>query len=149
MYHLSINRQNKKCVKLFENLGVHGCFLSHWLLWKKCVELNENIGIFEDDVLFFKSFSDKKFIDVLKLEKLKQGKKYAGGDWWEGAHAYIISPTGAKKILAWIDKNGALPADWMLGTDIVDIKFDDHQSVAINLDSQVDLNTQSLTRNLK
>lgn len=148
-FNLTVNQQNKKCVRLFDKPGVRGCFLSHWLLWNKCVELNEPIGIFEDDVLFLKPFNNNSgFIDILKLEKLQQGKRYAAGDWWEGAHAYILTPAGAKKLINWGHINGVLPADVMLGTNILDVTFDENNLVTLNPESQVDLNTQSLTRNL-
>jgi GR25 family glycosyltransferase involved in LPS biosynthesis len=144
--NLFINQENKKCRTSFERPGVRGCFLSHYTLWKKCLEKNQNIGIFEDDVFFYKHPPIKKFTDILKLEKLQQGKKYAAGDWWEGAHAYIISPKGAEKLINWTLKNGILPADIMLGTDILDIEFDDSNCVTLNPQSQIDVLNNSLTR---
>jgi GR25 family glycosyltransferase involved in LPS biosynthesis len=148
-YKLITNKSHKKCINLFSKPGVVGCFLSHFTLWQKCLELNEPIAIFEDDVLFLNSPpSELNFNDVLKLDKLSQGKKYAGGDWWEGAHAYILKPSGAKKLIDWSYSNGVLPADWMLGTNILNIEFDMSKRVVLNPDSQVDLATNSLTRNL-
>jgi GR25 family glycosyltransferase involved in LPS biosynthesis len=148
-YNLTLNTRHKKCINLFTKSGVIGCFLSHYLLWQKCLEMNEPIAIFEDDVLFLKSPPDNlNFTDVLKLDKLSQGKRYAGGDWWEGAHAYILKPTGAKKLINWANVNGVLPADWMLGTEILNVDFDFDKRVILNPDSQVDLATNSLTRNL-
>ena len=144
--NLFINQENKKCRTSFERPGVRGCFLSHYALWKKCLEKNQNIGIFEDDVFFYKQPPIKKFTDILKLEKLQQGKKYAAGDWWEGAHAYIISPKGAEKLINWTLKNGILPADMMLGTNILDIEFDDSNCVKLNPQGQIDVLNNSLTR---
>lgn len=148
-FNLKINSQHKKCKRLFEKPGVRGCFLSHWLLWNKCVELNEPIGIFEDDVLFLKppSFLEN-FQDILKLDKLQQGKPYAAGIWWEGAHSYILTPVGAKKLINWSYINGILPADMMLGTNVLNVEFDNNSLIRLNPDSQVDLNTQSLTKSL-
>jgi GR25 family glycosyltransferase involved in LPS biosynthesis len=146
LMNLFINQENKKCRTSFERPGVRGCFLSHYTLWKKCLEKNQNIGIFEDDVFFYKQPPIKKFTDILKLEKLQQGKKYAAGDWWEGAHAYIISPKGAERLINWTLKNGILPADIMLGTNILDIEFDDSNCVKLNPQSQIDVLNNSLTR---
>ena len=148
-YNLLINKSHKKCINLFSKPGVVGCFLSHITLWQKCLELNEPIAIFEDDVLFLKTPpTELNFIDVVKLDKLKQGKEYAGGDWWEGAHAYILKPAGAKKLIDWCNLNGVLPADWMLGTNILNVAFDTDKRVILNPESQIDLANKSLTRNL-
>lgn len=149
-YRLFVNTQNKKCRRLMDRPGVRGCFLSHYLLWQKCVYLNETIGIFEDDVLFVKSYSiiDNNFQDILKLEKLKQGKIYAAGEWWEGAHSYLLTPQGAEKLINWSHNNGILPADMMLGTNILKIDFNSDKTVILNPDSQINLEQQSLTRNL-
>ena len=146
--NLFINQENKKCRTSFERPGVRGCFLSHYLLWSKCVEENQNIAIFEDDVIFYKTFPTTSFEDILKLEKLQQGKKYAAGDWWEGAHAYIISPKGAKKLIDWISKNGILPTDMMLATNILNVEFDETACVKLNPDSQIDVVNNSLTRRI-
>jgi GR25 family glycosyltransferase involved in LPS biosynthesis len=148
-YNLSVNTDHKKCINLFSKPGVVGCFLSHFTLWQKCLELNEPIAIFEDDVLFLKPPpTNLNFDDVLKLDKLSQGKKYAGGDWWEGAHAYILKPSGAKKLIDWSYSNGILPADWMLGTNILNVDFNTDKRVILNPESQIDLANKSLTRNL-
>jgi len=146
--NLFINQENKKCRTSFERPGVRGCFLSHYLLWRKCVEENQNIAIFEDDVIFYKTFPTTPFEDILKLEKLQQGKKYAAGDWWEGAHAYIISPKGAKKLINWISENGILPTDMMLATNILNVEFDETACVKLNPESQIDVVNTSLTRRI-
>jgi len=146
--NLFINQENKKCRTSFERPGVRGCFLSHYLLWRKCVEENQNIAIFEDDVIFYKTFPTTPFEDILKLEKLQQGKKYAAGDWWEGAHAYIISPKGAKKLINWILENGILPTDMMLATNILNVEFDETVCVKLNPESQIDVVNTSLTRRI-
>jgi GR25 family glycosyltransferase involved in LPS biosynthesis len=148
-YNLTVNTFHKKCINLFKKPGVVGCFLSHYLLWKKCIEINETIAIFEDDVLFLKPPPlNLNFNDVLKLDKLDQGKKYICGDWWEGAHSYILTPSGAKKLVNWANTNGALPADWILGTNILNINFDTEQRVILNPESQVGLENNSLTKTL-
>jgi GR25 family glycosyltransferase involved in LPS biosynthesis len=52
-------------------VGVHGCFLSHYHLWKACVKANETFCILEHDGYFVKPLPDdveNKFTDVLKLD---------------------------------------------------------------------------------
>lgn len=147
-YQISISTAHKKFTKSFERPGVMGCFLSHYSLWKKCVELDQPIGIFEEDVIFLKPpVFDNVFTDVLKLEKKSQGKRYVSGDWWEGAYAYILTPLAAKKLITWTKINGALPADVMLGTEIVNIDFNFDQLVTLNLDSLANNNAMSTTQN--
>ena len=79
---------------------------------------------------------------------MQQGKKYAAGDWWEGAHAYIISPKGAKKLINWILENGILPTDMMLATNILNVEFDETVCVKLNPESQIDVVNTSLTRRI-
>ena len=40
-------KQHKVRPPQTDKLGHHGCFMSHFLLWKKCIELNETIVILE------------------------------------------------------------------------------------------------------
>ncbi len=147
-HNLKICTAHKKFVKQFERPGVLGCFLSHYFLWNKCIELNEPIGIFEEDVIFLAPPIDFDIIDVLKFEKKKQGKDYISGSWWEGAYAYAVTPSGAKKLIAWTKEYGMLPADVMLGTNVVDIRFNEDHLVTLNLESQINNNYLSTTQNL-
>jgi GR25 family glycosyltransferase involved in LPS biosynthesis len=127
-----------KCKDAFLRPGVVGCFLSHYHLWKKCIELNETIGIFEQDIEFKKNNSNTiSFTDVLRFDKpAKIGKDYGTGIWWEGAHAYLLTPTGAKKLLDWTHINGAYPADVMLGTNVLDIQFNLDNLIFLNMESR-------------
>ena len=34
---------------------------------------------------------------------------HSAGNWYEGARAYLLRPSGAKKILDWVHNNGARP----------------------------------------
>jgi GR25 family glycosyltransferase involved in LPS biosynthesis len=136
-YKIFPTQQKGKCKNAFLRPGVVGCFLSHYRLWKMCVELNETIGIFEQDIEFKKINNNTiAFADVLRFDKPEKiGKDYGTGVWWEGAHAYLLTPAGAKKLLDWTHRHGAYPADVMLGTGVVDIQF--------NLDNLIFLNMQS------
>ena len=54
-------------------LGVLGCFLSHYFLWKECVEANEPFMIFEHDAYMLRTLPKKVlklFPDILKLDSL-------------------------------------------------------------------------------
>jgi GR25 family glycosyltransferase involved in LPS biosynthesis len=129
-YNLFYN-ESKKVKRLFENPGVHGCFLSHYNLWKKAAIENRTISIFEHDVEFLKSFQNKKFEDVIKYEGFKQAKPIKAGNWWEGARAYSITPIAATKIINWVHQNGVMPADWCLCDGIVNIVFDQNNLVGV------------------
>ena len=75
--------------------------------------------------MFKKRFSiEKNFEDVIKFEGFRPAKPMNVGQWWEGARAYCIKPAGAKKIVSWISKNGAMPADWCLNNGICNVDFD-------------------------
>ena len=124
-YNIKIDCRSKKSLRDMARPGVKGCFLSHWYLWQKCVNLKSNIGIFEYDVIFKKSAPTIFPADVIKLDGFKPSKPSpATGHWWGGAHAYIITPVGAKKLLDWTNRWGANPADIMIGDNVVDIAFD-------------------------
>lgn len=124
-WKLSVNSIDKKCKTMMERPGVRGCFLSHYSLWQKCVYLNAPIGIFEHDIEFTGPPPiDLNFADILKLEGFLKKKPRPAGEWYEGARAYIIQPQGAKKLISWAERNGALPADVAIGLDVVNIKLD-------------------------
>jgi GR25 family glycosyltransferase involved in LPS biosynthesis len=129
-YDIVANEQDAKCRDAMKRPGVQGCLLSHWLLWKKCVQHHEVIGIFEHDVKFTKSFDDDTpFSDVLKLEGFDFKKPRPAGNWYEGTRGYLITPSGADKLLAWIKRHGCLPSDVQIGTDIVDIQLCKNQII--------------------
>lgn len=124
-YNIKINKKYKKAIKSFERLGTVGCFLSHYRLWKLCIELNEPICILEHDVTIHDTFPALNFEDVIKLSTNSKAKDIYLGEWWAGAMGYCISPKGAKKLVNFIKTEGAMPADTMLCTGIIDLKFYD------------------------
>lgn len=120
-----IDQRYPKGTKQFERSGVRGCFMSHYALWQKCFDLKEPIGIFESDIVFCKSPPwSLKDCDVIKLSGFRTTKPAATGIWHEGAHAYILKPSGARKLIDWTEKWGASPADYMLGDKVLKIGFD-------------------------
>jgi GR25 family glycosyltransferase involved in LPS biosynthesis len=129
-YGIVANDKNAKCRESMKRPGVQGCLLSHWLLWKKCIQHNNIIGIFEHDVKFLKPIDRTvEFLDVLKLEGFDLKKPRPAGNWYEGTRGYLITPTGAGKLLSWINHNGCLPSDVQIGTDIVNIQLCEDQVI--------------------
>ena len=128
-YGIRPTHTSKKARKLLQRPGTQGCFLSQYLLWKKCHTENTPICIFEHDVVFKKPMGEYEDCDVYKFEGFNKAKPIPAGNWYEGARAYRITPTGAKKILDWVHANGAMPADWMLCDGIVDMRFDKYNKV--------------------
>lgn len=130
-YRLFLNPNHKKSRKLFANKGTLGCFLSHYGLWKKCLELNQSICILEHDVTIHKPFPKIKFTDVYKFVKGPETKPVYIGQWWASGAAYCVSPKGAQKLINFSEQNGIMPADTMLNTGIVNMNFNNEQTVSV------------------
>ena len=129
---IQIYPHHKKCVKYMQRPGTQGCFLSHWSLWNLCRDQDQPMMIFEHDVEFLAPPPKECLLqDILKFEGFRPSKPIPAGQWWEGARAYAITPSGADKILRWVDAHGAMPADWMLCDGIVDVKFDLDRRVVV------------------
>jgi GR25 family glycosyltransferase involved in LPS biosynthesis len=137
-YNLHPFYNSTKCVRAFIRPGVVGCFLSHYILWNRCLEKNETIGIFEQDIIFQKPpIFQEEFVDILRLDKPELvGRDYGTGDWWEGSHAYILKPSGAKKLINWAKTTGVFPSDVMIGTNVLDINFNLEGLIKINDDPE-------------
>lgn len=150
-FNIKINQSDSKCTKLMNKAGVRGCFLSHYMLWQRCVKIDEPIGIFEHDIEFVKGSPNFNSTDLLKLEGFTLNKARPAGHWYEGARAYIITPQGAKKLITWIDANGCLPADVVIGDRVVKIDIDLEQRVqTINQPTtRLERHTNSFTWNLE
>jgi glycosyl transferase family 25 len=122
-HNLKVNSKYKKAVNSLERVGTVGCFLSHYKLWQRCIELNLPICILEHDVTIHKPFPELDFKDVIKLASGPKGKNIYIGEWWAGAMAYCVRPQGATKLVNFVETHGAMPADTMLCTGIVDLQF--------------------------
>ena len=59
---LVVNHWGKQKIRA---IGVLGCFLSHYTLWKKCIDLNKPIGVLEYDAYFINSLPDN-FLNSFK-----------------------------------------------------------------------------------
>lgn len=129
--------------------GHHGCFLSHFQLWKKCVELDEPILITEHDGIFIRDIPkdvNDHYTDVLRLdsyqawkpeyEQLVQqslsepigykrpephSKTYGSGPYCVGYYGYMIKPSGAQKLIDHAINIGANATEMHIGMDVVDI----------------------------
>lgn len=142
-------KQHKVRPPRTNKLGHHGCFMSHFLLWKKCIELNETIVILEHDGVFLRPLPDNienNFIDICRLDpcifwkdsyeadlalgltKLidycKPDTVYREryfGNFYIGQYGYLIKPSGADKLVKQAKKVGGFAVDMFIGTNIVDI----------------------------
>jgi GR25 family glycosyltransferase involved in LPS biosynthesis len=130
--------------------GALGCALSHIYLWRQCVQDNEPYLILEHDGYFIESLPNnvlELFEDILKLDNcnpysdeyeqdlesksknqleildINEDPELLGevGYYSRGAYAYIIKPHAATTILEWINTNGIIKADHMLGKGICKI----------------------------
>lgn len=83
-------------------------FLSHYNLWKKSVDLNEPIAIFEHDAIIMDklpkppalvgSIGQPSYGKFNTPNKLGWGR-LVSKEYFPGAHAYIVHPQGAKKLV--------------------------------------------------
>ena len=105
------------------------CFLSHLSLWEKCIKYNTKSLIFEHDaVVVDKIPINAPFNKVISIGKPSYGryntpqtlgvgplvhKKYFGG-----AHAYMITPEGAKELVETAKSGKAIPTDVYLNLDL-------------------------------
>ena len=148
-FDIIVNQHDAKCRDMMSRPGVQGCFLSHWKLWNLCITTNEPIGIFEHDIEFLGPCPDVEVTNILKLEGFLKKKPRPAGEWYEGARAYILHPSGAKLLINWVDQHGALPADVNIGLDIVDIVLDHSECVKPHaLYGKTDKRENSFTWNL-
>ena len=124
--------------------GVMGCFYSHFRLWEKCVELDEPIMVFEDDVLFTRTYYPVEFDDVLITvfgNRNKSAKYYhyltdptseprAEGYWqasMPGTVGYAIKPHAAKKLVDFYNEHKTfLPSDNAMMTMLIKIQVHSH-----------------------
>lgn len=141
-FDLKIDPTMKKTRKAMQKPGVQGCFLSHFQLWSVCVENDTPLCVLEHDIEITGPFPEIEFEDVLKIYVGEPTKKISLGNWWNSAAAYCIKPAGAKKLVNFVQENGAMPADIMLNTGIVDITLQ-HQNVI-----RLQQSKKSFTKNL-
>ena len=133
-----------------QNIGIKGCFLSHYLLWNRVIETRKPLLILEHDAVCLREIPKNLYVDqhydVLNLDAYSRLKEdYEDHLTWPtvpgyikhgspgmpmsmvttnqchipGAHAYIIQPSGARKIVDYTNQVGALPADIALNNIVL------------------------------
>lgn len=148
---VDICKESRKTYRTMnEHAGIRGCFMSHWLLWNLCRDRGQSIGIFEHDVTFNGPPTYRMPKHLLKLEGFNPKPPRTAGIWYEGARAYIITPEGADRLLAWIKCNGCLPADVVIGSDVLDIELDPNNLISLQFDhdDKISSHVNSFTWNL-
>jgi GR25 family glycosyltransferase involved in LPS biosynthesis len=128
---------------LCSRLGVMGCFHSHYRAWKYCAEIDEPILIFEDDVIFERTFIPVEWGEVLLVATGKrvfenefysdklyrpEGEPKAGPlnrKVMPGAVGYGLTPLGANKLLA-AYATTFLPADNCMNASVVKLQCHSH-----------------------
>jgi hypothetical protein len=133
-------------------IGHYGNFFSHYYLWLKCIELQIPILILEHDGYLIRPLPDDimdNFTDVLKLDyenpysedysqkintrihepikildsvKNMHKRKKTGWYTW-GSYAYICKPSGAKKLVEYVKKNGLTATDNQIADEVVDLSI--------------------------
>lgn len=106
--------------------GVQGCFFSHWALWNKCIELNESIIILEHDAIICNKWIPLNInSDIIKLHERYKPKKVRfdehTGNWSTSGHAYLITPSAAKKLINFSRATGGIPVDILMGDNVVKV----------------------------
>ena len=112
--------------KYSRNLNCISAFLSHYSLWEKCVEDNETYVIFEHDAVMIDRIPPTTFKYVMNIGSPSYGRfntpKSLGVNplttkrYFPGAHAYMVTPEGAKKLIENAPKH-ARPTDVYLNVD--------------------------------
>ncbi len=107
-------------------LNCAAAFFSHYSLWKKCVEDNETYAIFEHDAVLNNRVPDVYFDYVMNIGHPSYGKwntpptlgvnKLTSKRYFPGAHAYLVKPEGAKKLIEQA-KICAKPTDVFMNLD--------------------------------
>lgn len=118
--------------------GVQGCFLSHFSLWTECLRSNQEIIILEHDAIIHAPW-DSRITNKNKLVKLMQFRPKKGyrqdpesGTYTTGLVAYLIHPAQAQRAVDFCRKTGALPADVVMGSNVVDFEHLDYKFVTMN-----------------
>jgi GR25 family glycosyltransferase involved in LPS biosynthesis len=116
--------------------GVHGCFLSHWHLWHRCISLNTDIIILEHDGLITMPLPYIPAKKIIKLHLRTYARKFHvdpdTGNWTNSAHAYLISPQNANKLINYTYQHGVIPVDILIGDNVVEFEHLNYDLVKLN-----------------
>ncbi|NBU68422.1 MAG: hypothetical protein EBS49_02165 [Verrucomicrobia bacterium] len=160
-------------------VGAYGCMLSHYYLYQYCLEIDEPLLVLEHDGYLMEPLEPwllDQFEDVLKLdiyspyqEKYNTNidnsksveltirhdisgihKKSSYGWYSWGAYAYILKPSGARKILDKIHTTGYMKADLMLGTNVLTVSIPSRPLARLHpMYNSQNIDALSLTHNLR
>ena len=137
----------KTAYKTAQPLRRVACFLSHYMLWKNCVDQNQPFMILEHDAIFTKPFDDTAFMktagDIISIND-PRGATRKAQDYHDilqskpqtiqrvptiddlmvpqglpGNSAYIIKPSGGKKMLDLVKEYGAWPNDALMCKQLI------------------------------
>jgi GR25 family glycosyltransferase involved in LPS biosynthesis len=104
----------------------------------------KNLKGYHDELTNLKT----KQIDVIKMDiKSGTGFKFINRNHIVGAHGYIIKPEGARKIIAGILSDGAIPADMAPNSKYVNMHHTTQTVVRVNPKMTIDMAKLSHTRN--
>lgn len=101
-------------------------FFSHFSLWSNCVKDNETYAIFEHDAIVTAPVPDIPFSGCMNIGTPSYGSftvpstigkgPLVSKRYFPGAHAYLINPSGARKLIS-AAKMYAAPTDIFLHVD--------------------------------
>ena len=132
--------------------ATQACFASHYCLWQKCVDINEKILILEHDGLMLRNIDDiihqiedvchldpsrpyrNNYNEILSKEQPTGVKDFLNSNKWTsdreftgehfaGCYAYVISPSGSKKLIEFVKKFGAWEADRLVGKNVLNLQI--------------------------
>ena len=160
-------------------VGMYGCMLSHYYQYLYCLEINEPLLVLEHDGYLMEPLDPwllDQFEDVLKLDiyspyqeryntLLEESRnrelvithsiqgihhKTAFGWYTWGAYAYILKPSGARKIVDYIHNNGYMKADLMLASGILTVSIPSRPLARLHpMYNSQNIDALSLTHHLK
>ena len=138
----------KKAYPTTNKLARISCFMSHWYLWQKCIKLDEMILIFEHDAKLIKQLPSvrtfhRSTFDIIGINDpsmatrksklyhdliLKNPEKIQPVPTIDEVHvpqglagnsAYVIKPSGAKKMIELTKEHGMWPNDALMCKQLI------------------------------
>ena len=150
--------------------GQIGCTLSHHNIWrqvatsnKPCLVLEHDAEIVEDieslvpilddcihldgarrleanDYINFENSTNQVCVLERPNNRLLKSLKW-NVNCIRGTHGYLLSPKGARKLLAWAEKYFILPADWSLNNNAINLQYCTNRVVGLQHDTLSDSDT--------
>lgn len=153
-------------------IGVIGCALSHYTVWDKisksskpCLVLEHDTEILEDIEHLLPEVDDYIHLDGARKLTTNDYTEFQNGinqlhilkksndrllyslewniNWLRGAHGYLLSPKGAKKLLDWTNQYFILPADWALNNNVINVQYCTNKMVGVNCSTLTESDTHA------